>query len=103
MLVSFAYLSSYRTSSFGASLGSDCISDCIIDYEMKVVRHFPVMLSNVIKRLKHIAEQPEKKNAMLDCTLGTGGHTLGLLEQYPNLYMYAESDRTDTASISTSG
>lgn len=52
------------------------------------VRHFPVMLENVISRLAFVAAKPERKFMMLDCTLGTGGHTLALLQRYPNLYMY---------------
>ena len=54
-----------------------------------MVRHFPVMLEAVASKLGFVTANPEKKYAMLDCTLGTGGHALALLHRFPNLYMYA--------------
>ena len=45
-----------------------------------MVEHQPVLLEQVIKWL-----EPEKKERLLDATLGLGGHTLAILRHNPNV------------------
>lgn len=53
----------------------------------KMVQHIPVMSKNIIQKLAFVSKQPDKTFSMLDCTVGTAGHTLQLLQKYQNLTM----------------
>lgn len=54
------------------------------------MKHFSVLKNEVLDTL-HL-----ESGAIIDCTLGYGGHSLGLLEQNPNVYIYA-FDRDENA------
>lgn len=54
------------------------------------MKHFSVLKNEVLDAL-HL-----ESGAIIDCTLGYGGHSLGLLEQNPNVYIYA-FDRDENA------
>lgn len=54
------------------------------------MKHFSVLRDEVLQALRC------ENGAIIDCTLGYGGHTLGLLEQNPNIYVYA-FDRDENA------
>ncbi len=54
------------------------------------MKHFSVLKNEVLEALK------VESGAVIDCTLGYGGHTLSLLEQNPNIHIYA-FDRDENA------
>lgn len=54
------------------------------------MKHFSVLKNEVLEALK------VERGAIIDCTLGYGGHTLSLLEQNPNIHIYA-FDRDENA------
>lgn len=54
------------------------------------MKHFSVLKNEVLDAL-HL-----ESGAIIDCTLGYGGHSLGLLEQNPNVCIYA-FDRDENA------
>lgn len=54
------------------------------------MKHFSVLKNEVLEALK------VERGAVIDCTLGYGGHTLSLLEQNPNIHIYA-FDRDENA------
>lgn len=54
------------------------------------MKHFSVLKNEVLEALNL------ESGAIIDCTLGYGGHTLGLLEQNPNIHIYA-FDRDENA------
>ena len=45
-------------------------------------RHVPVLLEEVLQYA------PEGFRAALDCTLGGAGHSIGLLERFPDMKLY---------------
>ncbi len=57
---------------------------------MLCMKHFSVLKNEVLDAL-HL-----ESGAIIDCTLGYGGHSLGLLEQNPNVCIYA-FDRDENA------
>lgn len=54
------------------------------------MKHFSVLKNEVLEALNL------ESGAIIDCTLGYGGHTLSLLEQNPNIHIYA-FDRDENA------
>ena len=54
------------------------------------MKHFSVLKNEVLEALNL------ESGAVIDCTLGYGGHTLSLLEQNPNIHIYA-FDRDENA------
>jgi len=56
--------------------------------------HFPVHLETTIKLIREnlFPEGESKKSdnfkTLLDCTLGTAGHSKTFLQTFPNLYVY---------------
>ncbi|WP_295739848.1 16S rRNA (cytosine(1402)-N(4))-methyltransferase RsmH [uncultured Helicobacter sp.] len=54
------------------------------------MKHFSVLKNEVLEALNL------ENGAVIDCTLGYGGHTLSLLEQNPNIHIYA-FDRDENA------
>lgn len=54
------------------------------------MKHFSVLKNEVLEALNL------ESGAVIDCTLGYGGHTLSLLEQNPNIHIYA-FDRDESA------
>ena len=54
------------------------------------MKHFSVLKNVVLEALTL------ESGAVIDCTLGYGGHTLSLLEQNPNIHIYA-FDRDESA------
>lgn len=55
-----------------------------------IFKHVPVMKTEVIASVKKfVSRNPEKENYfLLDCTAGTGGHSIELMKEIPNLVMY---------------
>ncbi|WP_110558087.1 16S rRNA (cytosine(1402)-N(4))-methyltransferase RsmH [Helicobacter cinaedi] len=54
------------------------------------MKHFSVLKNEVLEALNL------ESGAVIECTLGYGGHTLSLLEQNPNIHIYA-FDRDESA------
>jgi 16S rRNA C1402 N4-methylase RsmH len=41
--------------------------------------HKPVLLNNIINKLSFLKQNPTQKYSLIDCTLGTAGHSKTLL------------------------
>ena len=52
----------------------------------KIVKHYPVMLANVINRIKSMEYQ--RAFTVTDCNFGFGGHSREILKHFPKAYMY---------------
>lgn len=52
----------------------------------KIVKHYPVMLANVITRIKSMEYQ--RAFTVTDCNFGFGGHSREILRLFPKAYMY---------------
>jgi 16S rRNA C1402 N4-methylase RsmH len=52
------------------------------DSQKSNIPHYPVMIQNVFKRVENFIIRQEKdyQVKMIDCCIGTGGHSLYLLE-----------------------
>ncbi len=59
-----------------------------VDLKMneKVIRHFPVMAENVIRKIKKVHYSKPVKVA--DCNFGFGGHTKLILKNFPKALVY---------------
>ena len=53
-----------------------------------LIRHFPVMVQNVIKKMRNFPSTMPLKVA--DCNFGLGGHSRLILKNFPNAQMYSE-------------
>ena len=51
-----------------------------------VIKHYPVMLENVINRVKNI--KTTKTLRIADCNFGFGGHSVNIIKHFPNTQMY---------------
>ena len=49
--------------------------------------HFPVLFDKVHKTISVHPKILESPLTMIDCTLGLGGHSIGLLKLFKNLHM----------------
>ena len=52
----------------------------------KIIKHYPVMLANVISRIKSMEYQ--RAFTVTDCNFGFGGHSREILKVFPKAYMY---------------
>lgn len=52
-----------------------------------IIRHFPVMGSNLMKKMQTFPSILPLKIA--DCNFGLGGHSKLLLNRFPKAFMYA--------------
>ncbi|MDD2699562.1 MAG: 16S rRNA (cytosine(1402)-N(4))-methyltransferase RsmH [Arcobacteraceae bacterium] len=63
---------------------------------MEKAPHIPVLFDEVIDTFKDI-----KDGYIVDCTLGYGGHTLGILESNPNIKMICNDQDDEALEFST--
>ena len=49
--------------------------------------HYPVLFEKVQKMISNHPKILENPLVMIDCTLGLGGHSIGLLKLFKNLHM----------------
>ena len=55
----------------------------------QVIKHYPVMLQNVIANIQSL--QYNKTIKIADCNFGFGGHSKAILDHFPNAIMYISS------------
>lgn len=62
---------------------------------MEKIPHIPVLFEEVIEAFKNI-----KNGYIVDCTLGYGGHTLGILENNPSIKMICNDQDEEALTFS---
>lgn len=53
----------------------------------KVIKHFPVMVENVIRKIRKV--HGSKPIKVADCNFGFGGHTKLILKNFPKALVYS--------------
>lgn len=51
-----------------------------------IIKHFPVMCTNVISKIE--AMQYARPFKVVDCNFGLGGHSSKILQTFPNAIVY---------------
>jgi len=78
--------------SFASPGGFDFLNQTVLRDEKQPLiaprNHYPVMIDDIENSVAKFINQRAANDRirMVDCCIGTGGHTFNLLENHPNLY-----------------
>lgn len=59
--------------------------------------HIPILLDPIVESMREVFEKSSERAFMMDCTLGGGGHTRGLLERLPERHAVISVDQDPEA------
>lgn len=64
-----------------------------------ISHHIPILLEPIVNSMREVFEKEPKRAFMMDCTLGGGGHTRGLLEGLPPQHAIISVDQDQEAIV----